>query len=469
MPNLFSWLWQPFQRADSASSSEGSGGGEPEEAALQAGLRLTRERLAPLAAAHASAAAASRALGRLDKRLSRPLRVALLGEFNTGKSSLARLLLGSAMPAPGVLPETTVPVLFRYAERPELFLVSSNGERRAIVAGTVPPGLGGESITLVEAALPLRLLRRVEILDVPGTANPASGTSEVPAHIVRDTHFALWCTPATQAWKGSEQRAWLALPRRLRPASLLVATHMDLLREHTDREKVMNRLRRETRGYFRDVAMISTTQRAMSIEQSAAEREEARRQGASTDLWYANGGRAFWSCLMDAVAAARAAREDSAARVARRIAAWTAARLAPPQDGNQRAVILDLWRKQAETLARAFAGNPASDEAALAGFADELSRFASNALKPGLEPYLGWEAANAIAMLFCCDPRALAKALGGRSGDATAQRLRGVLAQLSEELAEALDAAHSQLAAPRNGSPELRHVFHGLLQPETAT
>ncbi len=469
MPNLFSWLWQPFQRPDNTPSREGSGGSEPEEAALQAGLRLTRERLAPLAASHASAAAASRALRKLDERLSRPLRVALLGEFNTGKSSLARLLLGSTMSAPDVLPETAVPVLFRYAEQPSLCLVSSDGERRAVAAGTVTPGLGGESVRMIEVGLPLGLLRRVEILDVPGAANPASRTGEIPLHIVRDTHFALWCTPATQAWKGSEQRAWLALPQRLRPASLLVATHMDLLREQTDRDKVMNRLRRETRGYFRDVAMISTTQRAMSIEQSAAEREEARRQGASTDLWYANGGRAFWSGLMDTVAAARAAREESAARVARRIAAWTAARLSPPQDSDQRAVILDLWRKQAEALARALTGNAAPDEAALAGFADELSRFASNALKPGLEPYLGREAANAIAMLFSCEPRALARTLGGRSGDATAQRLKGVLAQLSEELVEALDAAQTQLAAPRNGSPELRHVFDGLLQPETAT
>ncbi len=466
MPNLFSWLWQPFQRPDNAPSHEGSGGNEPEQAAVLSGIRLARERLAPLAATHASAAAASRALRRLDERLSRPLRVALLGEFNTGKSSLARLLLGSAMPASDMLSQTRVPVLFRYAEQPSLFIVGSDGERWAVAAGTVKPGLGGE-VRLVEAGAPLRLLRRVEILDVPGTANPASGAGEIPADIVRDIHFALWCTPATQAWKGSEQRAWLALPRRLRPASLLVATHMDLLREQTDREKVMNRLRRETRGDFRDVAMISTTQRAMSIEQSAAEREEARRQGASTELWYANGGRAFWSSLMDVLAAARTRREESAARVARRIAAWTAARLSPPQDADQRAVILDLWTKQAEAMTRSLAEVSSADEAVLAGFAGELHRFASKALKPGLEPHLGPEAADGIAMLLYCEPRILTRFLDGLSGDAAVRRLRGVLSQIGEELAEALEAARPRLAAPRSGSPELRHVFEGLLHTKT--
>jgi hypothetical protein len=461
VPNLFSWLWQAFIGPASTASHEAARPAPPVETPLLAKLRLAREGLAPLAATHSGAAAASRAFLRLETRLRTPPRVALLGEFNAGKSTLAHLLLGG-LPFNGIIPETRAPILFRYAERPALFAVGSDGQRRAIAAGTAP-GLAGMAVRRLEACLPLDLLRHAEIVDVPGMANPATANAadEFLLQIVRRVHLALWCTSATQAWKGSEQRTWLALPRRLRAASLLVATHADRLRLEGDREKVLGRLRREAAGSFRNVVMISAVQRAQSIEQNAAERELAWQQGANMELWYAYGGAGLWSGLMESVTAITAQREQSAARAAGRIAAWTLARLTPPRQTDPRAALMGLWSRYAEAMASRITSLPANG-ALLAGFADALSRFGHVELKPRLEAVLDEQAAEEIAALFYCEPSMLAAAADGLPPDAATQRLLGVLNQLQEELAEALGSTRIANPAPAGPAPEVRNVLEPL-------
>lgn len=468
-PSLFSWLWQAFLRPHDgtppAAQSAPTAG-----SALLPKLRQACERLIPLAERDKGAATAARALRRIEARLERPPRLALLGDFNSGKSSLAHLLLGGAMPSGGVIPETRAPVLFRYGEQPALYLVGTDGKRRAIASGAIAPAMNGVKVRFVEARLPLDLLRRVEIVDVPGTANPntAAEAHALLPDILRNIHFALWCTPAPQAWKGNEQRAWHAMPPRLRAASLLVATQADRVRQQTDREKVLARLRRETAGYFRAVLMISARQRALTIEMSAQERERAKADGANMDLWYAHGGAALWQALNEAIAAVTATREAAAARVASRIAKRQAAAAKPvaapiaaaapkpapapaptlmqqpqpqPSQGSSdlRDAILGLWSRRAEAISVRLAQKAAPNEAMFAEFAGELNRFAREALLPRLEAYLPRAQADDTAALFLCDAATLVRAAEGLSADATAKLLGGVLTQLAEELAEALD------------------------------
>ncbi len=320
------------------------------------------------------------------------------------------------------------------------------------------------AVRRLEACLPLDLLRHAEIVDVPGMANPAtaSAADEFLLQIVRRVHLALWCTSATQAWKGSEQRTWMALPRRLRAGSLLVATHADRLRLEGDREKVLGRLRREASGAFRNVVMISAMQLAQSIEQNAAERELAWQQGANMELWYAYGGADLWSGLMASVTAITAQREKSAARAAGRIAAWTLARLTPPRQSDPRAALAGLWSRYAEAMAARISATPVPNGALLAGFADALSRFGHVELKPRLEAVLEEQAAGEIAALFYCEPSMLAAAADGLPPDAATQRLLGVLTQLKEELAEALDRARLSVPAPAGPAPEVRNVLEPL-------
>ena len=65
----------------------------------------------------------------------------------------------------------------------------------------------------------------------------------------------IWCTPAMQAWKASEEKAWLALPKRcvragFSPSRLAMKSHPGRIVD-----RLMERLRAEAGPYFRMVVM----------------------------------------------------------------------------------------------------------------------------------------------------------------------------------------------------------------------
>ncbi len=73
-----------------------------------------------------------RALGRVARAVARPLRIAILGESNSGKSSLANLVIGEmTLPALPVA-NTRLPTLLQYAD--VAFARALHSERREVRA-----------------------------------------------------------------------------------------------------------------------------------------------------------------------------------------------------------------------------------------------------------------------------------------------------------------------------------------------
>lgn len=386
--------------------------------------------------------APDRALARLDRRLNRPLRIALLGEFNTGKSSLATLILGAAIPAAGRIPATSALMLFRFSQQPKLSFVAKGGDRRELDLASARPELRGMQDGHFEVGVPLDWLRRVEILDVPGTGKPTAGPRNdiVHAEIVRSVDLALWCTLATQAWKESEKRTWLQLPPRWRSRSLLVATHADSLRSALDRERVLARLRHEAKRCFRDMLMVSAIQ-PLDDTAEASDAPPARSAVVSArpllepnpELLKIHGGTTLWCCLRDALDATAAERKEAAARVERRITARRDGVIAPSGPAELTATILQGWAACMETLKARRMHDTFPTDALFAGFAQDLTSF-----RKGLERALSKTPAEGGASLFFCNP-ALLHALNATRGEGHhAELLDDVITQLDGELREVL-------------------------------
>src|SRR5262245_32589969 len=68
-------------------------------------------------------------LERMERVLARAPRVAILGEVNSGKTSIADLLLGAGLLPTSVVANTQVPVLIRYADSTTLFAVTQDGRQ----------------------------------------------------------------------------------------------------------------------------------------------------------------------------------------------------------------------------------------------------------------------------------------------------------------------------------------------------
>jgi hypothetical protein len=227
---------------------------KPWESVLQ---RITEElrqaRLRLQAAAGVSPPGVIRALDRIEVRLARPLRVAIVGEFNSGKSSLANLLIRIEGLPTAVVSSTQIPTLLYHSAKPRVFAVYQDGRRKEVRdAGSIPE----PAITRLEVGLPSPYLRGIEILDLPGLADPRFDRG-IDDLMLPTADVLVWCTVSTQAWKESERIAWQTLPARLRRWALLVVTHSDLVRDAQDTHKLLRRLRLEA-GEFRDILPVST-------------------------------------------------------------------------------------------------------------------------------------------------------------------------------------------------------------------
>ncbi len=209
----------------------------------------------------------ARALKRMAKPAGRPLRIGILGEANSGKSSLANFLAGvPALPVPSPS-YARVPVLLKYASKPCAAVYYNSGERVALpvlqdVAQTIAAiqnsaamsglmagrSLRSGGLKLLEAGLPSALLRSIEILDFPA-GNPGLQSYGVDA--------VIWTTAATQAWRESERAQWSRLPLSIQSRSFLAVTFCDLV---ADREKnltwLRTRLETSTNSLFRGIHFV---------------------------------------------------------------------------------------------------------------------------------------------------------------------------------------------------------------------
>ena len=210
--------------------------------------------------------ATARFLKSVQHRLVRPPRIAIIGESNTGKTSLANRLLGHELLITDIINNTRAPILIRHADVAGLSTIAADGTREPISHDTVG-ALGAGDFTSLELGLPLPALRRFEIIDTPGVSVLGDNRDRL-AFVCRQADLAIWCTLATQAWRASERELWLGAGERLRSSSLLAVTHADALTEF-ERARVGERLRREAAPLFFDIAMVALAESPSTVAATA--------------------------------------------------------------------------------------------------------------------------------------------------------------------------------------------------------
>lgn len=196
-------------------------------------LGWTHELTSGSAALVALAPAAARALEAFD----RPLLVAVMGEFNAGKSSFVNALCGADVAPTGVTPTTATINVLRYGDRPEARVVRHDGSTEDVRATDVHTFLGNlrdedaGGIRSVEIFLPVEALRRVEIVDTPGLNAIRPEHERVARDFLRDADAIVWVFAAGQAAKATEREA-LAVARAAGKRVIGVVNKIDLAAPH---------------------------------------------------------------------------------------------------------------------------------------------------------------------------------------------------------------------------------------------
>jgi GTP-binding protein EngB required for normal cell division len=178
----------------------------------------------------------ARALDRLDLvtavealtvERERPLRVAVVGEFNAGKSTFLNALLGEDVAPTGVLPTTATLHWVAWAPDPFARVVVEGAADRVVPHADLKATLialrdQGDHVARVYIYAPIERLKRVEILDTPGFNAPDPDHVLAARAAFDEAHLCIWLLDATHAMKETERRVLAEIQGLDVPVQILV-------------------------------------------------------------------------------------------------------------------------------------------------------------------------------------------------------------------------------------------------------
>lgn len=212
-------------------------------------------------------------------------RVALMGEFSAGKSTLLNLFLGCD-PMPVRVTATRVPPIWVTYGSESAVRVCDDGTEEALAVESIP-NVPVEGTRMVRLCVDADILRLCDLIDIPGISDPNMRHEEW-ADLMCDLDLVIWCTHATQAWRQSEAALWEEIAKSVEGPNYLAVTQFDKLKTDRDRARVLSRLDAETDGVFRAIFPIATL--------------EAINAGVDEEAWKRSGGAAFVEELVSVMA-----------------------------------------------------------------------------------------------------------------------------------------------------------------------
>ncbi len=214
-----------------------------------------------------------------DTEVRKP-RIAIMGEFSAGKSTLSNLLLGQRA-LPEKVTATRLPPVWMAAGSDAPHRVDVEGEEHPVALDHLEDVPLDETL-YIRLNFEAEILDHCDLVDFPGISDP-NMSSDIWERMLGEVDGVLWCTHATQAWRQSEAAVWEMIPDHIRRNSLLLITRFDKLINDNDRKRVLARVAKETTGLFAGLHPVSLTQ-ALAAEEG-------------DELWETSGAHALYAAL----------------------------------------------------------------------------------------------------------------------------------------------------------------------------
>ena len=155
--------------------------------------------------------------------LTRKPRLAIMGEFSSGKSTLCNVLMGARPLLEKVTATQLPPVWLSYGPE-DAYTMGLDGQAYELDLADLER-VSLETTEHVRIFMKSDILRYTDLIDMPGISDP-SMSPEVWERMAHLADGVLWCTHATQAWRqpGSSFKPFIysaALEKGFTPVSIV--------------------------------------------------------------------------------------------------------------------------------------------------------------------------------------------------------------------------------------------------------
>lgn len=205
---------------------------------------------------------------------TRKPRVALMGEFSAGKSTLLNMLLAQTALPVMITATSMPPVWISYGAQPARRVLHDGTEAELPKAELTDVSL--EDTKYVKLWLETEILELCDLVDMPGISDP-NMPSDIWLSVFDEVDSVIWCTHATQAWRQSEAAAWEEISGRTNGHNVLAITQFDKIMSERDQSRLMNRINKETSGQFEAVFPLSLLRASF-----AKDKEDWNQSGAAS-------------------------------------------------------------------------------------------------------------------------------------------------------------------------------------------
>ncbi len=230
----------------------------------------------------------------LIERLSRPVRITVLGTTGSGKSELINMLVGqSLVPKDAMLPTTE----FFWGDAEMMTVTAADGSVSKVHSVDLET-ISGRNAAFLQVELPAPLLRTVSLLEVVTDGGYPELNSGVE-WALRRTDIALWCT---QEFGALERKVWANVPDSVKDHAFLVLTKADVLSAERLLSNRVAQLQEIVAEEFHSMYALASLQ---AIKAQSAD-------GVNDAMFRASGGEALTNAVLQHADRGRRADLDSA-------------------------------------------------------------------------------------------------------------------------------------------------------------
>ncbi|MCV6606903.1 MAG: dynamin family protein [Campylobacterales bacterium] len=207
-------------------------------------------------------------VNKLGVRAKEPMKVAITGQFSSGKSTFLNALLSKDILPTGVTPVTSKVNYIKYGDRVSLRVTYKDGRDEDFplkeISKFTDQREDVEDIDYLTLFSPYPILKDITFVDTPGLNSQSESDTEVTDRVLQEVDGIIWLTLIDNAGKRSEEKILDKYLKLYKNKSLCVLNQKDKFDNEDDINESLEYVTNKFGKYFGKVVAISARQALQS-------------------------------------------------------------------------------------------------------------------------------------------------------------------------------------------------------------